>query len=131
MKENGSSEMLDARANRVDCKVNTIASYKITHQIDAIQTRWPGNALEAHDQILALHKREGERNRKCCIFEQRPHQVEPSNNMRESDPSETFNMSADQYLNVQNVKNMEYKYSKEKDKTNSNSTAKKVEDGKS
>jgi hypothetical protein len=46
----------------VYCKVNTIASYKTTHQIDAIQTRWPGNALEAHEQILALqqHKREGE-----------------------------------------------------------------------
>ena len=51
--------------------------------------------------------------------------------MRESDPSETFNMSAGQNLNVQNVKNNEYKYSKEKDKKNSNSTAKKVEDGKS
>jgi hypothetical protein len=42
-------------------------------------------------------------------FEQRPHQVQPSNDMRENDPPETFNMSKDQNLNVQNVKNFEYK----------------------
>ena len=40
-------------------------------------------------------------------------------------------MSADQNLNVQNVKNIEYKYSKENDKKKFEFNSKKVEDGKS